>query len=135
MVSSYIFSKYNLCTFMVSFQSIGTCQTKYCKSPYTRGNNNHTLCEYCGIGEYCGSSICQYGLTDVSTPLFFNWSTEMSARIIYICTTMYMLQFNIFSLKWLRELLYQLQGWLIIYCSVYRFSWKDCICRTKNNKL
>merc|ERR1711894_204892 len=64
MVSSYIFSKYNLCTFMVSFQSIGTCQTKYCKSPYTRGNNNHTLCEYCGIGEYCGSSICQYGLTD-----------------------------------------------------------------------
>ena len=60
------------------FQSIDACETKYCQTRYNTGPFKHTACRYCGIGRLCGSSICQYGLTDVSKIVLLKQLTEQS---------------------------------------------------------
>ena len=60
------------------FQSIDACETKYCQTRYNTGPFKHTACRYCGIGRLCGSSICQYGLTDVSKIVLLKHLTEQS---------------------------------------------------------
>ena len=68
------------------FQSINECESKYCRTPYTTGGNNHTACKYCGIGRLCGSSICQYGLTAVSKVVLLKWQNKIdhTKRFIHL---------------------------------------------------
>ena len=76
-INSHLFKLY-----ILSFQSIDTCETKYCQTRYNTGRHKHTVCEHCGIGRLCGSSICQYGLTDVSKMfLLKTWHNKSDHRV------------------------------------------------------